>query len=215
MKETALYPPIKQFFESLGFEVKAEIGPADVMAVRGTEPPVFVELKTRFSLALVHQGIARQKLSDQVYLAVPQMKARGRAQAVDLCRRLGLGLIELRGAGVLPLTDPAPFQPRKSPRKAAQLLREFAARRGDPNMGGATGRRMTAYRQDAEACAAWLAAHGAARGAEVAKGAGVARATRLMADNHYGWFVRVARGVYDLSEAGATRAPNKAEPTRM
>ena len=31
---------------------------------------------------------------------------------------------------------------------------------------------------------------------------GVARATRMMADNHYGWFERVGTGVYGLTEAG-------------
>jgi hypothetical protein len=30
----------------------------------------------------------------------------------------------------------------------------------------------------------------------------VAQATRLMADNHYGWFTRVATGIYTLTEQG-------------
>ena len=28
------------------------------------------------------------------------------------------------------------------------------------------------------------------------------QATRIMADDHYGWFTRVSRGVYDLTAAG-------------
>jgi hypothetical protein len=62
---------------------------------------------------------------------------------------------------------------------------------------------MTAYRQDALACAAHLAAHGASKGAAVRDATGVARATAILRDNHYGWFVRVATGIYDLTEAGA------------
>ena len=31
---------------------------------------------------------------------------------------------------------------------------------------------------------------------------GVPNATRVMADNHYGWFVRIRTGIYDLTEDG-------------
>ena len=55
MQETELYPAIKAFLEDAGYEVKAEIGPADVVAVKpGESEPVIVELKTAFSLALFH-----------------------------------------------------------------------------------------------------------------------------------------------------------------
>jgi hypothetical protein len=59
ISETELYAPVKAFLEAQGYEVKAEVGPADVMALRDGGPPVIVELKTGFSLALFHQGIAR------------------------------------------------------------------------------------------------------------------------------------------------------------
>ena len=62
---------------------------------------------------------------------------------------------------------------------------------------------MTAYRQDALRCAAFLARNGPTKGADVAKATGVAEATRLMRDNHYGWFERPATGIYRLTEAGS------------
>jgi len=52
------------------------------------------------------------------------------------------------------------------------------------------------------ACARFLAVHGPSRGAVVADWTEVPGATRIMADNHYGWFDRVARGVYELSDHG-------------
>ena len=93
MREQDLYPPIKAFLEAQGYEVKAEVDGCDVVAMRGAEPPVLVEMKTAFSLALVFQGIARQGLSDHVYLAVPPLSGRKarRGDALTLCRRLGLG----------------------------------------------------------------------------------------------------------------------------
>ena len=71
MREADLYPRIKDFLERQGYAVKAEIGPCDVMARRGREPPVVVEMKLTFSLDLVLQGVARQAMFEAVYLAVP------------------------------------------------------------------------------------------------------------------------------------------------
>ena len=209
MQETELYAPIKAFLEAQGYEVKAEVGPADVVACRGDEDPLVIELKTSFSLSLVHQAVARQAITDVVYLAVPRKTGKRFLSAVKqmktLCRRLGLGLItvRLKDALVEVHCDPAPFTPRKSKRRKAILLREFAKRTGDPNIGGATRQGLvTAYRQDAIRCAAFLSDNGPSKGAVVARETGVGQATRMMADNHYGWFERKERGIYALCDHG-------------
>jgi hypothetical protein len=208
LSETDLYPPVKAFFEALGFEVKSEIGAADVVALRDGEPPVIVELKTGFSLTLLQQGVARQKVTDQVYLAVPRWKGRASYKAfkgnIGLCKRLGLGVISVSPAGEVQVHhDPAPFQPRKVKRRQTTLMAEFERREGDPNQGGATRVGLiTSYRQEALRCAAYLAEHGPTKGAVVAKGTEVTRATRVMASNHYGWFERVNTGIYDLTALG-------------
>lgn len=208
--ETDLYPPIKALLEGQGYVVKGEVLEADVVAVRGDEAPLIVELKTAFSLSLVHQGIARQAITDAVYLAVPrkagQVAWKALKDNIALCKRLGLGLItvRLRDGFVEIHCDPAPFRPRKSARRKTRLLREFARRVGDPNSGGATRVALvTAYRQDALRCAAHLAAEGPSKGAHVAKATGVPGATRLMAADHYGWFERVSPGIYALTPKGA------------
>ncbi len=208
MQETDLYPPIKAFLETAGYSVKAEIAAADVVALRDGHEPVIVELKTGFSLALFHQGVARLAISDQVYLAVPAGQGRRFRKALadntQLARRLGLGVMTVRlSTGLVEvLCDPGPFAPRKSAAKRRALMAEFARRRGDPNLGGVQGQRVTAYRQDALLCARHLAAAGACRGAWVKSATGVVRATTLMRDNHYGWFARLGGGVYDLTDAG-------------
>jgi len=207
-RETDLYLPIKSFLEAQGYEVKAEVASADVVACRDGEDPLIIEMKTGFALALFHQGIARQAVSDWVYVAVPRGTGRAFQKALAentrLARRLSLGLLTVRlpDGLVEAHADPGPYEPRKSARKRATLLREFARRQGDPNLGGTRGRIMTAYRQDAMACAAHLAAHGPCKGAAVKAATGVARATTIMRDDHYGWFVKVQTGVYCLTEKG-------------
>ncbi len=208
INETDLYPPVKAFLEGLGYEVKAEIRDADVVAIRGDEPPVLVELKAGFSLTLLQQGIARQSISDDIYLAVPRWKGKAGYRAfkgnLGLCKRLGLGVLTVRldDGSVQVHHEPGPFQPRKSPKRKALLMKEFVAREGDPNLGGTAGSIVTAYRQDALRCLAHLAEHGASKGAAVAKATSVRHATRMMRDNHYGWFEPVSRGVYELSAVG-------------
>lgn len=204
-RETDLYAPVKTYLEAQGYEVKGEIGAVDVMAVRGDEDPVLVELKLGFSLALLHQGIARQNVSDAVYLAVPKMAGKASKENLNLCRRLGLGLMTVRARDgfVEVLVDPAVYRPRKSAVRKSRLLREFSRRVGDPNAGGATRVGLvTSYRQDALRCATFLEDEGVSKGFVVAKGAGVPKATRIMADDHYGWFERVATGTFMLTPKG-------------
>ncbi|AVW91912.1 DUF2161 domain-containing phosphodiesterase [Celeribacter baekdonensis] len=205
--ETDLYLPVKAHFEGLGYDVKAEVKDADVMAVKPGEAPVIIELKTGFSLILLQQGIARQALTDQVYLAVPRWKGKAGWRMfkgnLGLCKRLGLGVISVNVAesSVQVHHDPRPFIPRKNKAKTEKLLAEFARREGDPNLGGSkAGGRVTAYRQGAEKCRAYLLEHGPSKGAEVAKATGVKHATRMMWDNHYGWFEKVGVGVYGVLE---------------
>lgn len=208
-REQDLYPPIKALLERQGYVVKGEVGAADVMARRGDEPPVIVELKLRFSLSLFHQAVSRLSVTDLVYVAVPRPTGATARRALrdnlGLCRRLGLGLITVQGGGRAEVQcDPGPYAPRKSQKRTERLLREFDRLQGDPNAGGATRHGIvTAYRQDALRCAAHLAEQGPAKGAAVARATGVARATRIMADNHYGWFERVSTGVYALTPAGS------------
>ncbi|MFN3132253.1 DUF2161 domain-containing phosphodiesterase [Roseibium sp.] len=214
--ETELYEPVKAFLEKQGYEVKAEVGSADIVACRGNDDPVIVELKTGFTLSLFHQGIDRQGVTDSVYIAVARGSGR-RFQAalksnLKLARRLGLGLITVRLTDQLVEVhaDPAPFTPRKMKSRQDRLLREFARRVGDPNTGGSTRVTLvTAYRQDAMRCAQYLSENGPSRGAEVAKATGVDRATRMMADDHYGWFERVERGIYGLTPKGEKAMENK------
>ena len=208
VQETELSAPVKAYLEKMGYEVKAEIGAADLVGLRDGEDPVIVELKTRFSLALFHQGIARLSVSDCVYIAVPRGAGKPWQRAirenVKLARRLGLGLltVRLRDGFVEAHCDPGPYVPRKSKPKQARLLKEFAKRQGDPNLGGTRGAVVTAYRQDAITCAQHLLQNGPCKGAAVKTATGVERATTIMRDNHYGWFEKVDKGVYSLTEAG-------------
>jgi len=210
VSEVELYGPIKQFLEAQGYTVKGEIGACDIVAVRGDEGPVVVELKERLNLALILQAVDRLNVSDAVYIAFRIGKGhsaswRSRTRQVkSLLRRLGLGLLTVSVRGrVVPVLDPAPYRPRSNVPRRERLLREFAERVGDPEAGGSTSRqRLTSYRQDALRCARELAGSGVLKLSCIRERAGVLRAGPILRDNYYGWFERVKTGYYDLSPKG-------------
>lgn len=200
--ESDLYPPVKALLEGQGYHVKGEVGRCDVVAVRGDEPPVVVELKKAFSLGLLLQGVDRLSLTDSVYLAVGRIPRRDRDIA-KLCRRLGLGLIVVTGVRAEVVLDPGPYAPRKNKRQLHRLLGEHARRVGDPNRGGSSTRvpMITAYRQEAVRCAELLR-HGPMRLADMRAGADVPNAAKILQRDYYGWFERVERGTYTLTPTG-------------
>ncbi len=209
MSESDLYPGVKNFLETQGYTVKGEVRGCDVVAVRGDEAPVIVELKLGLTIKLLLQGVDRQAISDWVYVAVERKAGRAwqksMQNAVKLCRRLGLGVLSVRlPDGVVEVhCDPASYQPRKLPKRKSALLGEFHARQGDPNAGGIVGKKlMTAYRQDALKIAGHLKDVGQERPATMRDTLAVPKAAAILRDNHYGWFYRVERGVYALSDAG-------------
>lgn len=201
MREAELYAPVKRFLEAQGYEVKAEVEGCDVLALRDGLP-LIVELKTRFSLDLLLQGVDRLKLADAVYLAVPRLGRRWR-DIKALCQRVGLGLLLVEDGRARAVLDPMPYVPRGNKRRRQRLLKEFAHRVGDPNVAGAARVKVvTSYRQDALRCLAALAATGPLTLATLRAQTGVARAAGICQRDVYGWFERVDRGTYAASPVG-------------
>jgi hypothetical protein len=201
--ESDLYAPVKALLEGQGYSVKGEVQGCDVVAVRGKDPPVIVELKRAFGIGLVLQGVNRLSLSDTIYLAVGTWPKNMR-DTKKLCRRLGFGLMIVDKARVDVLLDPAPWTPRKNKRRIGRLLGEHARRVGDPNLGGSSTKvpLMTAYRQQALRCAELLATNGPMKAAALRDGADAPKAAAILRADHYGWFERVERGIYALTPKG-------------
>jgi len=201
--ESDLYAPVKALLESQGYSVKGEVRGCDVVAVRGSEPPVIVELKRTFGIGLVLQAVNRLALSDAVYLAVGAWPKNLR-DVKKLCRHLGVGLMIVVKERVDIVLDPAPYRPRKNPRRVGRLLGEHARRVGDPNRGGSSTKVpiMTAYRQEALRCAGLLAKNGPMKVAALKLAAEAPKAAAILSQDHYGWFERVERGIYGLTPKG-------------
>jgi hypothetical protein len=205
--ETTLYFPIKRFLEGMGFEAKGEVCGCDVVALdKGVPASVIIaELKLAFTLELLLQAVDRLPACDDVWLAV-RASRRGGGRESDarvrrLCRLLGFGLLTVSATGnVEIIVEPGPWRPPRDPKRRSRIVEEHKKRWGDPALGGSTRRPiMTAYRQQALDCARALAVSpGRPRDLK----ATAPDAPKILQRNVYGWFARIERGRYGLTDLG-------------
>jgi len=204
--ETALYLPVKRFLEKLGFTVKGEIGGCDLVALSGDAPPIVVigELKLSFNLELILQAVDRAGAADEVWLAA-RFSERGKGRESDaryrnLCRRLGFGMLAVTKSGAVEVIVSPTTVPRRDLKRRSRLITEHRKRQGDPALGGSTRAPiMTAYRQQALACASALV-HGPRKVRDLKPA--IPDAPKILLHNVYGWFDRVERGIYSLTDSG-------------
>lgn len=214
LKEEDMYKYVRQYFIDQGFEVKSEVMNCDVMGVREGFI-VMIEMKLTLNLDVILQAIERQKISNEVYIAVPRkakvMKTKRWYDICHMLKRLEIGLL-LVSPQSHPHIDLAikaqPFCRQKSitaaNRKRKAAFSEFKEREGDYNTGGCTRRKIyTAYRQKAIFIASCLFQHNCLSIKQIKDlGADLKKTSGILQDNHYGWFERASRGIYRLTEKG-------------
>jgi hypothetical protein len=209
-RETDLYRPVHDYLAARGYTVRAEVDHCDVVARKGDDL-IVVEMKRRISLDLLIQATRRQRISDSVYVAVPRSAcAEGTRRwrgLRRLLRQLELGLIVVsrrRGrTSVEVLFHPLAYQRQKRTSARRAILEEMDARSANHNRGGSTRTKLlTAYRERAIHIACCLEALGPLAPRQLrAMGTGPKTQSVLYSD-FYGWFRRVARGVYAVTARG-------------
>jgi hypothetical protein len=208
--ESDLAEPLCRYLISEGYIVRSEVKDCDIAAVKGDEL-LIVELKKSLNLSLLSQAAQRQKITDSVYVAVPRPSNRWKWNAQNrgtqhLLRRLEIGLILVSlDPGKPPVEvvfHPHPFARRKKTRERRAVLHEIKNRTWDLNRAGSTGRKLvTAYREAAIRIACCLLKGPLTPKALREMGTGE-KTLSILYQNVYGWFERVGRGLYGLTEHG-------------
>lgn len=217
LRETDLYYPIRDYLIAQGYQVRGEVHHCDIAATKGEDELILVETKLSFNAELLIQAVERQRISDSVYVAIPapgKGQRRGRVLGMHrLLRRLEIGLILVHFA---PLPDkhtiprieivfhPLPCDRKKKTNVRRAVIREANIRQQD-TPGGINRRKiMTAYREQVVVIAAHLAQLGPSSPKNLrALGTGE-KTGPILASNFYGWFERIARGIYALNAKGQT-----------
>ena len=97
--------------------------------------------------------------------------------------------------------EPVPYRPRRRTASLTRLLGEHARRVGDPNRGGVTRTPIvTAYRQEALRCAILIERGGRASLKALRETGLVPNAPRILQRDVYGWFRRLQRATYALTD---------------
>jgi hypothetical protein len=207
LAESDLHRPISAYLAAQGYTVRSEVAGCDITAAKNDEL-IVVELKRRFSTALLIQATRRQRITDSVYVALPRPKWSRTWQGImHLLKRLELGLILVSFGGKRPAVEvvfhPLPFQRKQRKRARRAVLREMASRSYDLNEGGSTRRKLvTAYRENAVQIACYLDLLGPLSPRRLrALGTGP-KTQSILYSNFYGWFDRIAPGVYALRPQG-------------
>ncbi|MFA7075792.1 MAG: DUF2161 family putative PD-(D/E)XK-type phosphodiesterase [Candidatus Izemoplasmatales bacterium] len=216
MLETDLYNPVKQFLEEQGYQVKAEIINVDVFAVK-EEKTIAVELKTNVTLKLIYQAIDRQKLSDDVYIAVPKKAIEAHKKNMRdfllLLKRLSVGLLVIESNKVEVLQNPIDYNFKQSinrnKRKRAKLINEFNNIGLNNNKGGSKGKRMTFYRENVILIASLLFEKPGLSPKDIKKITKVDKTYSILQKNYYGWFEKKARASYALTDLGKSTILSK------
>ena len=208
-KETDLYEPIRAFLEEEGYQVQADVKHCDIAAVKDGQL-VIVELKKAFSLKLVYQGLERQSLTDQVFVAIPRPQKGAREKSwkdmLKLLKRLELGLLTVALDSPLQTVDvvlePSDSLAWKNRKKREKLQAELENRQVDANMGGMTRRKiMTAFREKSIRLACLLEKEEQVSLASLRERS-MEDYVGILSRNYDKWFKRVEKGVYALSEKG-------------
>lgn len=219
--EEELYAPVRNFFVECGFKVKAEVKYCDVYAIKDNKI-VIIELKKGLTMNLLIQAAQRQKIADAVYAAVPKPKinffSRKWKDTCNLLKRLQLGLIfvskEKDGYNVHVVLEPVPFDFKRSinnsKKKRASLLNEFNTRTSDINIGGSCRKKIiTAYKEQALDIGLYIIKNGPASAADLAKaGFQHKKAYSILYNNYYGWFEKVQKGIYKVTDKGLKELPH-------
>ena len=209
-KETDLYPPLKKYLETNGYRVRSEVKHCDIVASKDDDF-IVIEMKRHLSIDLLIQATKRQSLTGSVYVAIPRpadMGRRSRWSGVRrLLRQLSLGLIlvslDNSAALVEVMFHPIPHKRKKGGKARRAVLREIGKRSDDYNMGGSTGRKLvTAYRENAIQIACYLEKLGPSTPKALRALETGGKTLSILSSNFYGWFERIARGVYDLTPTG-------------
>jgi len=217
--EKDLYEPVSNYLKNQGYEVHSEVKDCDVIGVKGEEI-IIIELKKSINLKLLIQATKRQKITDGVYIAIPQPKGFKRSRhwrdICNLLKRLELGLIIVSFLETRTETQivfhPSVYNTRKSNKLKGNIIREINGRSGSYNVGGSVREKiMTAYRENAIHIACCLEKHLELSPKELRELGTGPKTQSILSKNFYGWFEKVSKGIYKLHPEGKVALENYSE----
>jgi hypothetical protein len=221
-RETELFNAVYHFFNDNGYDVRAEVNKCDVVAIKDDQI-VIIELKLKLNMELILQLADRLRFTKDVYACIPKKEinlfTKKGKHKMHLLRTLGVGLLGVSQEGdnytIKELLKPQVRDPevlrKRNKRKQNALIKEFQGREKLSNVGGSTRVVInTAYRALATKIANYIDDKEVST-KELREHFNNPKVVQMLQKNYYGWFERVDRGIYKLTEKGLEDIKNKAD----
>lgn len=209
-KESDLYIPVCEYFKSLGYDVQAEVKNCDLVAEKDGEI-IIAELKKTFSLKLVYQAMDRQSISNLVYVVIPRPKKGAKGSQwrnmLKLMKKLNIGIITVAMDSPLKTVDivaiPEALTKPQNNAKKSSLKKEVYERNLRTNTGGVNKTKiLTAYREKSIYTLCILELYKEIKPSELNRIMNEKYAGYILSRNYYGWFEKISKGIYGISEKG-------------
>lgn len=203
-----MYPIIKKHLEEQGYYVKAEVKDSDIVAIKD-DVVMIVEMKNFFNTKLIYQGLKNKGVTDYIYLAIPKpltkvIKSVNFKEKKEIVKSLELGLlfVDKKLEEVIVVLDPTIFKYKNHRKNRKALKKEFFLRKTALNIGGVTRTKIiTAYRELA-LLALYFLKDGPKKTKDIKRFTKQDKVMSILQKNYYGWFERIERGVYRITNLG-------------
>lgn len=210
-KETDLFEPIKKYFVKKGYKVEGEVKNCDIICLKNEEI-IAIELKKRFNLKVLYQAMERKAFSNYVYIGIERPKNFRKKEVKNM-----LKILEKMEIGLITVAMDSPTKNVEivleanfkkiytKSRKRKTILNEIDNRKLESNLGGSSTKNkniLTAYREKAIYIACVLEILEKASGKQIKEITKIENSTAILRGNHFGYFKKIERGTYVLSETG-------------
>ncbi len=198
--ETELYFPVQEFLHNLGFKVDAEVKDCDVVATKD-DIVVICELKRGFTIELLYQLVQRKKMTAYVYAVIPRpknMRSRAFLKKLDILRALDCGLMVVLNSTkrVDIVLEPKGEDTAAKKMRRKGIEKEVVVRKTSLNLGGQNKRKIvTAHKESLIAAICYIEKYGQIK-TRICK----ENIRNVVQRNHYGYFIRIDRGVYTMND---------------
>ncbi len=208
MKEFEMFPMLKNYFEIQGYKINAEVKGCDLTASKDDEL-IIVEMKTSLNITLLYQAMDRKKLTPNVYIAVPKPKRKlhtniNKMKNILTKLQIGLLIVDVVAKDVFCYCTPETDNTKINYKKKAKLIKEIGSRNVDENVGGVNKTKiLTGYKEKGISLCCALNIEGIANTKTLREKYGFENdATTYLNANFFGWFDKVDRATYTLSNEG-------------
>jgi len=211
MLEEDLSIPLIKFFKNQGYIIDGEVLDIDLLAIK-EDQVIAVELKLDFNYKVISQAAKRQKLFEHVYIATKTPKNLSNSAFQDkiyLLKRLGIGLILINEKDLSfkiyqnPIVSELTTFQKRNKKKQVRAIKELKNRTIRNNNGGISKQKLlTAYKEKALLVLNDLYHNKIDSPKNIRERINVNDCGSILYQNYYGWFEKVSKGIYQLSELG-------------